>query len=172
MVGNYILLILPVLFFAFVFYLTVVTRRDAAYVPTPEPVVRRMLEMAELKPGETLYDLGSGDGRIVAAAARDFGANAVGVEIDKSLVSLSRRNIAAQNLGERAKIIHGNFYYADLRNADVVTLYLRQNTNDRLAAKFKKELRPGTRIVSYTFVMTGWTPAKVDNESHIYMYII
>ncbi len=154
------------------FYLTVITRRDAAYVPTPEPIIRRMLEMAEVKPGETLYDLGSGDGRIVVIAARDFGARAIGIEIDQGLVSLSRRNIEAQNLKDNATIVKGDFYNASLRDADVVTLYLRQNTNDRLGAKFKKELRPGARVVSYTFVMTGWNPTKVDNESHIYVYTI
>ena len=171
-VGNYLLLAIPAIFFGLVLYLTVIVRRDAAYVPTPEPTVRRMLEMAEVKSGETLYDLGSGDGRIVLTAARDFGAKAIGVELDKGLISVSMRNIKAANLEDKAKIIKGNFYETDLRDADVVTLYLRQNTNDRLGVKFKKELRPGSRVVSYTFVMTGWKPTKADNESHLYLYTI
>ena len=155
-------------------YLTVIARKDAAYVPTPELVVKQMLEMAGLKPGETLYDLGSGDGRIVRTAARDFGANAIGVELDKGLISNSMRQIKAENLEEKVKIIQGNFFETDLSAADVVTLYLRQDTNDRLAGKFKKELKPGTRVVSYTFVMTGWSPTRVENglaaHSRVYLY--
>ena len=172
--GSYLLLAIPAAFFGIVVYLTVIARKDAAYVPTPEPVVKQMLEMAGLKPGETLYDLGSGDGRIVRTAARDFGANAIGIEMDKGLISNSMRHIKAENLEEKVKIIEGNFFGTDLSAADVVTLYLRQDTNDRLVSKFKKELKPGTRIVSYTFVMTGWKPTRVENglfaHSRVYLY--
>ncbi len=172
--GSYLLLAIPAVFFGFVVYTTVIARKDAAFVPTPELVVRQMLEMAELKPGETLYDLGSGDGRVVRTAARDFGAKAIGIELDRGLTSNSTRQIKTENLEEKARIMEGNFFETDLSAADVVTLYLRQDTNDRLSAKFKKELRPGTRVVSYTFVMTGWNPTKVENgrsaHSRVYLY--
>ena len=172
--GSYLLLVIPAAFFGFVVYLTVIARKDAAYVPTPELVVKQMLEMAGLKPGETLYDLGSGDGRIVRTAARDFGANAIGVELDKGLISNSMRQIKAENLEEKVRIIEGNFFETDLSAADVVTLYLRQDTNDRLAGKFKKELKPGARVVSYTFIMTGWNPTRMENglsaHSRVYLY--
>jgi len=170
--ANYWLLLIPTLFFGLVLYLTVFIRRDAAYVPTPEPIIKRMLELAEVKLGETLYDLGSGDGRILIVAARDFGAKAIGIEIDRRLVATSLQRLRAEKLEEKVKVTEGNFFTTNIGDADVVTLYLRQDTNNRLGAKFKRELKPGTRIVSYTFHITGWTPTKVDEKTPIYLYTV
>jgi tRNA A58 N-methylase Trm61 len=169
---NYWLLLIPASFFCVVIYFTLIIRRDAAYVPTPENIVRRMLELTEVKPGETVYDLGSGDGRILIIAAREFGAKAVGIEIDRGLVTTSLKRIKEEKLEDRVQIIRGDFFVADLRNADVVTLYLRQDTNDKLAKKLKNELRPGARVASYTFVMSDWIPAKIDKEAKVYVYTI
>lgn len=170
--ANYWLLLVPAFFFSLVLYLTVFIRRDAAFVPTPLPIVKKMLELAEVKPGETLYDLGSGDGRILIVAARDFGAKAIGVEIDRRLIATSLKRLQVERLEEKVKVMEGNFFTTDIGDADVVTLYLRQDTNNRLGEKFKRELRPGTRIVSYVFHIAGWTPTKADKASHIYLYTV
>ena len=139
----------------------------APWVPTPKKIVRKMLTMAEVKPGEVVYDLGSGDGRIVMIAANEFGANAVGLEINplwvlwNKLISLRSRNV---------KIIWANFFNVDLGKADVVTLYLWQDTNDRLKSKLEKELKRGSRVVSHAFIFNGWAPDKIDNKLKIYSY--
>jgi SAM-dependent methyltransferase len=137
----------------------------APWVPTPKKTVRRMLEMAEVRRGEILYDLGSGDGRIVKEAARGFGASATGVEISPLWVLWGR----LATLG-RARIVWANLFSVDLTEADVVTLYLWQGTNDRLKAKLEKELKTGSRIVSHAFTFDGWTPEKTDEKLKIYLY--
>ncbi|RLF20125.1 MAG: hypothetical protein DRZ82_03290 [Thermoprotei archaeon] len=146
------------------------------FVPTPEIVARYMLKLAEVKPGEVVYDLGSGDGQIVIIAAKEFGARAVGVEIRKDLVEESLRRIKEQGLEDRVKIIHGDFFKVNISEADVVTLYLLTSVNERLRPKLEKELRPGTRVVSHDFEIPGWKPIKVveineEWRSHkIYLY--
>lgn len=132
----------------------------APHVPTAEDVVRKMLELAELKSGERLYDLGSGDGRIVLMAAKEFGARAIGVELREDLVQFTRKKIEELGLIDRAKVIHGDLMQTDIHDADVVTLYLTTTANAKVAPKLEKELRPGTRIVSFCFRMPGWEPTK------------
>jgi predicted RNA methylase len=142
----------------------------SAWTPTPKSVVGKMLKIAGLKRGETLYDLGSGDGRIVIKAAKDFGAVSVGIEANPFLVIWSRLKIKLLRLEKRAKIIWGNFFNLDLSAADVVTIFLSQRANDELREKFSRELKSGARVVSYTWIMKGWTPVKVDLGSEIYVY--
>lgn len=131
---------------------------DARYDPSPLPVVRAMLELAEVHSGDIVYDLGSGDGRIVIMAAREFGAHGVGIEIDPELVATARRNARAAGVEERVKFIEGDFFEADLRPATVVTLFLLERVNVKLRPKLLAELRPGTRIVSHLWKMGDWEP--------------
>ncbi len=131
------------------------------FVATPESVARYMLKLAEVKPGEIVYDLGSGDGRILIIAALEFGAKAVGIEIRKDLVEKSRRKVKELGLENRVKIIHGDFFEVDISEADVVTLYLLTSVNEKLRPKLEKELKPGARVVSHDFEIPGWKPIKV-----------
>jgi ubiquinone/menaquinone biosynthesis C-methylase UbiE len=130
-----------------------------------------MLSMADVKPGDVVYDLGSGDGRIVTTTAREFFASSVGIDINPFWVFWTRVKVALFGLSGKVKVIWGNFFNQDLSRANVVTLYLEQGTNNRLKPKLEKELKPGTRVVSHVFTFDGWNPIKVDLESSIYLYI-
>ena len=132
--------------------------KEAPYVPTPNHVVRRMLEAADVGQGDVVYDLGSGDGRIVIMAAREFGARGVGVEIDPELVELSRRKAARAGVSDRVEFRQEDLFETDIREATVVTLYLWPTMNNRLRPKLREELSPDTRILSYSFGIGGWTP--------------
>jgi SAM-dependent methyltransferase len=136
--------------------------RLAPFVPSPQVVVERMLEAAEVKPGETVYDLGCGDGRIVIAAAREFRAKGVGVELSNDLVRQARDQVNRLGLGNRVTILQGDLLEVDLKPADVVTLYLLTESNDRLKPIFEKSLRPGARVVSHDFRIRGWKPLEVE----------
>jgi SAM-dependent methyltransferase len=135
--------------------------RDVVYVPTPQAAVDAMLELAEVTPTDVVYDLGSGDGRIVITAAKRYGARAVGIEIDPALVSQAVKNAAAAGVSDRVRFVSQNLFAADIRDATVVTLYLLQSINERLRPKLVRELKPGTRIVSHVFNMgPEWPPQK------------
>lgn len=129
---------------------------DYPSVPTPPEVVREMLVLGGVGPRDTVYDLGSGDGRIAIRAAREFGAAGVGIEIDSSLVAEARREARRTGVGDRVRFIRGDFFALDLRPANVVTAYLLPRTMDELAPHLFRELRPGTRIVSHDFDMDPW----------------
>ena len=135
--------------------------KDAGpYVPSPQSVVSDMLRHADVGPSDFLIDLGSGDGRIVLTAAKVFGARGFGVEIKDELVTKS--NLAAQNEGvaDRVKFIKQDLFKTDLSQATVVTMYLLPDTVNMLKDKFLAELKPGTRIVSHDYPLTGWIPEK------------
>ena len=134
----------------------------APFVPTPEPVVERMLEAAELKPGETLYDLGCGDGRILFVAAQKFGARAVGVELSSGLVKQTDDKARALGLQNEVRVIQGDLLKVDVRPADVVTLYLQRLSNEKLKPILRKQLKSGSRVVSHDYEIMGWKPALVD----------
>jgi predicted nicotinamide N-methyase len=134
--------------------------RAAPYYPTPPEVVERMLKLGELRKGETVFDLGSGDGRILIAAAQKFAAKAIGVELDKGLVTQSRLRIA--KLGLDAKVIEGDIFEQDYSDADLITVYLLPITNIRLAPVLEKKMKPGTRIVCHDFEFTKWKPEKTE----------
>jgi len=144
----------------------------APWVGTSRRVVGKMLRMADLKPGQTVVDLGAGDGRIVIAAARSFGAQAVGVEIDPLRCLLANMLIALRGLRGRARVRWGNMFDFDLSDADVVTLYLWPSTNQRLARKLRDELRPGARVVSHHFSVANWIFADVDQRDRVFVYEI
>jgi SAM-dependent methyltransferase len=146
---------------------------DVIYVPTPERVVKTMLELADVRRGDVVYDLGCGDGRIVVAAAQAGAAKAVGVDIDPERVAEARANVREAGVGDRATILEGDLFQLDLRDADVVTLYLLPDLNLRLRPKLLR-LKPGTRIVSHAFDMGDWAPdrvAYVDGKT-VYMWTV
>ncbi|WP_218016676.1 class I SAM-dependent methyltransferase, partial [Sphingomonas koreensis] len=130
---------------------------DVPYVPTPIEVVEGMLDMAGLKAGERLIDLGSGDGRIPRAAARRS-ATALGVEIDAGLVARARSLTRLEGLEERARFVRDDLFTVSLRDADVVTLYLLPDVNERLKPKLLSEMKPGARVISHAFDMGDWLP--------------
>ena len=133
---------------------------DIRYAPTPNRVVRKMLELADVTSRDVVYDLGSGDGRIVIMAAKEFGARGVGIEIDRRLIAKSRENARKAGVEDRVEFRHQDLFATDLRDATVVATYLLTHLNARLAPKLKR-LRRGTRIVSHSFDMgDAWPPDK------------
>ncbi|HXL09289.1 MAG TPA: class I SAM-dependent methyltransferase [Candidatus Bathyarchaeia archaeon] len=134
----------------------------APFVPSPQEVVDRMLELAEVSEGDLLYDLGSGDGRIVIAAARRYGARAVGFEIDPVLVTDSQRNIKEAGMEHLAEIREQDIRTVDFSPASVVTMYLYPGANLRLRAALMRQLKPGSRVVSHDFSMGDWKPDRVE----------
>ncbi len=146
--------------------------RGALWVPTPLPTVRKMLSMADVRPGEVVYDLGSGDGRVIVNAARQFGARAVGIEVDPLRYLWTQLMITVFRLRGQVKVIWGDFFNQDLSQADVVTVYLQQETNLRLMNKLMRELRPGTRVVSHAFTFPGWQLIGQDEKAQLYVYKI
>jgi SAM-dependent methyltransferase len=150
----------------------------APFVPTPLSVVEEMLKLAKVDKDDRVYDLGSGDGRIVIMAAEKFKAEAVGVEMDDNLYKQSTARIAELGLEKRAKILHENMYKVSLRPATVVTLYLLTSVNERLRPIMERDLRSGARVVTHDFRVPGWEVEKtitVNSEtgvSHtLYLYV-
>ncbi len=123
-------------------------------------VVRKMLEYADLKPDETVYDLGCGDGRVVIMAAQEFGARGVGVDLNPRLVKEARGKVEALSLGHMVRIIQGNLFDVDVSPADVVTMYLTTGANEKVRPKLELELRSGSRVVTHDFSIPKWEPAK------------
>jgi len=144
----------------------------AGWEPTSRRKVRKMLEMSGAGPSDIIYDLGSGDGRIVVEAARRFHARAVGVEADPFRVLFSQLTISLLHLEGQARIIWGNFFRIDLSEATIVTTFLSQGTNRRLESKLMAELKPGTRVVSYEWTFDGWTPTARDDDNHLSLYVM
>ena len=131
---------------------------SAPFITTPDEVVHRMLEFAETRPADVVVDLGSGDGRIVIAAAQKFGARGVGIELDPGLVRRSRDSAAKAGVADRVSFIEGDVLATDISAASVVTVYLLPSLINRLQPIFLRQLQPGTRIVSHAFAMAGWQP--------------
>jgi SAM-dependent methyltransferase len=144
--------------------------RGAPWVPTSLGKVHDMLAMAEVTAGDLVYDLGCGDGRIIIAAARDFGARAVGIEIDPLRYLWCQGLITLLGLRGRVRIVYGDFFKQDLGPADVVTCYLTQGANERLQEKFVQELGPNTRLVSNDFTFPGLQLLGHDSATRIYLY--
>jgi SAM-dependent methyltransferase len=134
--------------------------KDVVYLPTPQVLVERMLTMAQVGPKDVVYDLGSGDGRLVIQAAKR-GAQAVGVEFNPELVAYSESRARAEGLAGKARFVQGDIFETDFSKATVVTLYLLSTLNVRLRPKLL-EMRPGTRVVSHAFNMDDWTPDEVS----------
>jgi len=148
---------------------------DVHYVPTSGAVVASMLETARVTANDVVYDLGSGDGRIVIEAAKRYGARGVGIELDSVLIKGATRNAQKAGVSDKVRFLQGDFFKIDLSEATVVTMYLSQSINQRLEPKLMRELKPGARIVSHRFEMPpDWKP---DRElsirgTHVYLWTI
>lgn len=146
--------------------------RGAAWYPTRRNKIRRMLRLADTRPEDVLYDLGCGDGRLVVTAARDFGARAVGVEIDPLRYLWCRARVTLGGLDGRVRIVRGDFFDVDVSDADVVVCYLLQETNDLLEDKLLRELRPGARVVSNRYTFARLTPTADDSTRRLHAYVV
>jgi SAM-dependent methyltransferase len=139
------------------------SKKIVPFVPTPQDVVERMLELAQVKSGDVVYDLGSGDGRIVLTAAKKYGVKAVGFEIDRDLIRESREKIRREKIEHLAEIREQDILTVDLSPATVVTMYLLPEVNLKLRPNVWRELKPGSRVVSHDFDMGDWKPHKVEH---------
>jgi tRNA A58 N-methylase Trm61 len=147
----------------------------APFVASPPEVVRAMLELAQVSKDDVVCDMGCGDGRILFMAVSEFGAKkAIGYEIRRDLYNVVFDKIISENLSDRVVVYNRDCTTADLSDVTVITLYLTTSGNDRLRPKFEREAKPGTRIVSHDFSITGWKPAKIERfGGHtIYLYIV
>ena len=148
---------------------------DVVFVPTPPDVVEAMLKLAKVTSSDVVYDLGSGDGRILIAAAKTYGAHGVGIDIDPERVREATANARANNVADKVTFRREDLFVADISPATVVTLYLSPSVNSRLAPKLMMELKPGTRIVSHVFNMgPEWPPEKtvMIERSRIFFWTI
>ena len=135
----------------------------APYYPTPETIVEKMLQLGGLKAGEKVYDLGSGDGRIVIMAAQKFHADSVGVEMDKDLCRLSLDKIRKLHLEKTAHIVNADLLKQDYSSADLIAVYLLPGFIDKVQPMLDRQLKKGARIVAHDFEFKNWTPEKVEN---------
>jgi len=168
---------IPLIFLGFllligVLWLLVPALYGLPWIPTREKRIRRALELAELRPGETLYDLGAGDGRVLVMGAREFGADAVGIEVGPVQCALGWLRILFSGSRGKASIRCGNFYKADLSGADVVFVYLTSSQTSMLRPLLERDLRPGARVVSIAADFPDWEPLTMDRESLIFVYRI
>jgi SAM-dependent methyltransferase len=149
-------------------------RPDVIYYPTPDETVTEMLNMANIKPGDVLYDLGSGDGRIPIRAAQLYGIHSVGIEIDAAMVEVAQERAEKANLSSLVRFVNADMFRTDISSASVVTLYLSNKINLLLRPKLLHELKPGTRILSHDFDMGDWKPdrkVRVPWEHNLYRTI-
>jgi len=154
---------------------TATRKPDVIFVPTPHEVVEQMLKLAKVGPNDVVYDLGCGDGRLVVAAAKQFGARkAVGIDIDPERIEESTRSVKEAGVGDRVAIRQEDLFEADIREASVVTLYLLHSLNMKLRPKLWKDLKPGSRIVSQTFDMGDWKPdQEIEVEGRrVYLWTV
>jgi predicted RNA methylase len=135
----------------------------APFVPSPIPVIQRMLQLAELEHDEVLFDLGAGDGRTVIMAAKTFGARAFGVELREDLAKKALSTINDNGLADKVTIVNDDMFSVTLASADVVFLYLTTSANEKIRPKLETELRQGVRVVSHDYEIIGWKPLKVEN---------
>ncbi len=151
-----------------------ISAQDVQYVPTRQAVVDAMLDLAQVSDSDMVYDLGCGDGRIVITAARKYGANGRGIDIDPKRIEESNANAAQAGVTDKVKFIEANLFESDFSDASVVTLYLLGSLNQRLKPILMKQLKPGTRVVSHAFDMGDWKPEKqieVDG-ARVYLWTI
>ena len=144
--------------------------KGAPWIPTPRWQVKRMLDLAEVSPEDTLYDLCCGDGRLIVMVARKYGAKAVGIEIDPLRYLYCQFLVTFWGLRDQVKVIRGNIFDANLSDATVVTCYLRQKTNNKLEEKLIQELKPGTRVVSNTFIFPTVPAVGGDDVIRLYQF--
>jgi tRNA A58 N-methylase Trm61 len=153
----------------------------APFVPSPQTVVEYMLKLADLKAGEVVFDMGSGDGRTVIMAAKTFGARGVGIELREDLAKKAMSQIHENGIDDRVTIMNTDMFTVNLTSADVVYLYLTTSANEKIKPKLESDLKKGARIVSHDYEIIGWRPLKIENfcenptlgyPSHtIYLYV-
>ena len=144
---------------------------DVPYVPTPQPVVDKMLEMAQVKKGDVLYDLGCGDGRIVITAARQFGARGVGIDIDPERIAEAKENAKSAGVSDRVEFRQADLFKSNFGDATVVTLYLLPDINRKLRPQLWRQLKVGTRVVSHAFDMGDeWPPERTERVDYKTIY--
>jgi 2-polyprenyl-3-methyl-5-hydroxy-6-metoxy-1,4-benzoquinol methylase len=143
---------------------------DVIYVPTPPEVVDKMLRMAGVKEGDVLYDLGSGDGRIVITAAKQHKVRGVGIDIDPQRIREAEENARAAGVTDLVRFRNEDLFQANISEATVVTLYLLESLNEKLRPKLLRDLKPGTRIVSHAFRMGDWEPERSDDVNGVMIY--
>jgi SAM-dependent methyltransferase len=147
--------------------------KDVVWVPTNDALVKRMLEMAKVTKNDLVYDLGAGDGKIAIAAAKQFGATAVGIEYNPDMAQLAQCMVRAEKVGDKVKVLQGDIFETDFSSATVVTLYLLPELNLRLRPTILK-MKPGTRVVSHSFLMDDWRPdeSSVSTDGSAYLWIV
>jgi precorrin-6B methylase 2 len=147
---------------------------DVSFVPTPHEVVAEMLQVAKVRQDDVLYDLGSGDGRIVISAAKNYGTRGTGIDIDPARIRESRLNARKAGVTDKVQFRRADLFETDLRDASVVTLYLLSSLNVRLRPKLYRELRPGSRVVSHVFDMGEWKPDSsfTVGSSAVYYWVV
>ena len=145
-------------------------RNEALPIPLPRATIREMLRLSSVRRNEVVYDLGSGDGRALIIAAKEFHAEAVGIEKNNFLVWLSRMIIRKNDLQKKIKIVHGDIFQENLKNADVILMYLSHKLTQKLKSKFEKELK-NARIVSASHPVVGWSETKKIRTGHFYSYL-
>jgi len=153
--------------------------RSTVFFPTPDEVIEKMLELADVKEDDILYDLGCGDGRVLIKAAKERKARCVGIEIKEELVEEAKKRVAKEGLEKLIKIVHGDIFQENISDATVVYLYLTTELNAQLKPKLEKELRKGARVVSHQFEVPGWKAVKTEGivdmfgQVHrLYLYVI
>ena len=145
---------------------------DVKFVPSPDSVVEAMLKLARVTAADVVYDLGSGDGRIPIAAAKEYGARGVGIEIDPIRIREANDNLKKAGVGDRVRFVQQDLFEADIREATVVTLFLLTRLNQQLMPKLKRDLRPGTRVVSHQFRMDDtWPPEASEDVDGLMIYL-
>lgn len=144
----------------------------APWLPSSFATTHKMLEMANIKPGELVIDLGAGDGRIIILAAMKYDARAIGIEIDPIRCLVANLIIILLGLRKKAHVYYGNFFSFDITSANVVALYLLRSTNQHLKKKLATELCSGTRVVSNSFAISGWSPIDYDQHCKVLLYKI
>lgn len=169
--GNmWFAILILIIFLVFVISVSWTDRHGAPWLPTTMSTVRKMLTMAEVGPDDVVYDLGCGDGRTIVTAARRYGARAVGIELDPLRYLWCQMLITILGLRDRVQVVYGDFFNQDLSDADVVTCYLLQSTNNKLEEKFKRELESGTRVVSNTFSFSGLHRIREEKDVRLYIF--
>lgn len=163
--------LLAILGFFFAWGIIKLRTQEGFFVPLPMSTVREMLKLASVKNGDVLYDLGSGDGRVVVEAARRYGIHAVGVENGALLYILSKLGVKLRRLDGKIKLVNKDFFKVNIRDADVVAIYLTPKLVNQLKPKFERELKKGVRVVSAAHEIKGWKPLRKIKTGHFWTYL-
>jgi len=174
-IHNFLIILssfLLLLFVVYILWAIIPSLSGLPWIPTRSKRIHRALELAQLSPGEILYDLGSGDGRVLILAAREFGAHAVGVEISPIHCLVAWVNVYLHGVSSQVSIKWASFYKVELRNANVIFIYMTSRQASRLRSRLESQLHPGARVLTIACEIGGWQPAAFDQKEIIYLYLI